>query len=171
MINLAELFAPTSFLERCLKEGRMLKHDLANGLGISSRTLSRWMAGGGGQLLPTHYEKLARAMYPRNPAFAAEVAQRAGTTVEALGLVPAPVSPPPVRATPPPAAPPAAVSPAAAAAQADAILCAVAERLDVSPRQLRPILAAAFARAHELGLTTAPVARPGAAGAPAQAPG
>jgi len=44
-------------------------------------------------------------------------------------------------------------------AQADAVLCAAAERLDVSPRQLRPVLAAAFARALEMGLSTAALAQ------------
>ena len=94
-------------------------------------------------------------MYPRNPAFTAEIAAMGGTTLEALGVLPAaPVAPSP--ALPPsPAAPPAPAVPA----HADAVLCAVAERLDVSPRQLRPILAAAFARAHELRLTTEQLAQ------------
>ncbi|MDP9001553.1 MAG: hypothetical protein M3O46_15745, partial [Myxococcota bacterium] len=35
----------------------------------------------------------------------------------------------------------------------DAVVCAAAEALDVSPRAVRPALLAAFARASELGLT------------------
>ncbi|MHB1847303.1 MAG: hypothetical protein ACYCWW_20965, partial [Deltaproteobacteria bacterium] len=38
--------------------------------------------------------------------------------------------------------------------QADAVVCAAADLLDVPPRQVRPILEVAFARAHKLGYST-----------------
>lgn len=107
-------------------------------------------------MAPGNYHSLAHAMFPHDPAFAAEIATMGGTTLEALGLtraasgaaVPAETS-----ALEP------AKSEAVSRAHADAVLCAAAECLDASPRQLRPVLAAAFARALELGLSTSALAR------------
>jgi hypothetical protein len=104
-------------------------------------------------------------MFPHDPAFAAEIALMGGTTLEALGLVKAPDTS--LVAVQTGSAKPESIS----AAQLDAILCAGAETLDVSPRQLRPALAAAFARAQELGLTTGALARAFAASAERKAPG
>ena len=126
---------------------------LAAATGLSVRTISRWINGDGGMMLPGHYHSLAHAMFPHDAAFAAEIATMGGTTLEALGLVKAPDTS--LVAVPTATGKPEGISPA----QLDAILCAGAETLDVSPRQLRPALAAAFARAHELGLSTGALAR------------
>ncbi len=147
-----DLTAQPAFLQRCLEAGHMNLKELAHAAGLSTRTISRWINGAGGVMLPGHYHSLAHAMFPHDPAFAAEIATMGGTTLEALGLVKAPLS---LLAPPAAGAKGDAVSPA----QLDAILCAGAETLDVSPRQLRPALAAAFARASELGLSTATLAR------------
>ena len=127
------------------------QRELARVLGISLRSVSRWVAGqGGGPSLPHHYEALARAAYPRDRDFAAECAGMAGTTLIAMGLE-RPPPPPPAPQLPPP-------KPVVTPAQADAVVCAAADVRDVPPREVRAMVAAAFARAHELGFTTEAVA-------------
>ena len=143
------------FLQRCLDAGQMNLKDLAHALGISTRTVSRWYNGAGGFLTPQHYQRLARTMARHDLALADEIARLGGTTLEALDLGPRALVAAPATSNQAAAVPPGATP----VAYADVVLCAVAERLDLSPRQLRPILAAAFARAHELGLTTEMLAR------------
>lgn len=119
---------------------------------------------------PSQYEALARAAYPNDRDFAVECAHHAGKTLEELGLerpAPPPAPPPVVVAAPPPPPPPpkpVIVTPA----QADAVVCAAADVNDVAPREVRALVAAAFARAHELGFTTEAVAKALAAGGPAK---
>jgi transcriptional regulator with XRE-family HTH domain len=143
------------FLQRCLEAGQMNLKDLANALGISTRTVSRWYNGAGGFLTPQQYHRLARAMARHDLALADEIARLGGTTLEALDLGPRALAAASAASNQAVAVPPGAMP----VAYADVVLCTVAERLDLSPRQLRPILAAAFARAHELGLTTEMLAR------------
>jgi DNA-binding transcriptional regulator YdaS (Cro superfamily) len=180
-IDPEKLFVTPEFLEACRVRGHWQQKGLADVLGVSPRTMSRWMNGAPAMLFAHHYHSLARALAPHDVAFAGEIAARGGATLESLGLVPPP-APRPAAPAPAPAAPaptlaapaptPAAPVPAPRAApaapalarvatppQADAVLCAAAERLDVSPRQLRPALAAAFARAAELGLAPDALAR------------
>jgi hypothetical protein len=121
--------------------------ELADFLGISRRTMQRVYSGGsvlgGGNL-----KQLAVAIHPTNPELAARVAQRASTTLQALGLV---------AASPPTMAAPGAVQPVKVATPhprlADSVVYVAADILDLAPRAVRPAMLAAFRRAHELGLT------------------
>ncbi len=108
-------------------------------LGSSRRTGQRWEGSGS---YPTRQQlaQLATLLYPKDAGLAAKVAEAAGTSVQALGLV-APPAPPP----PPPAPPP-------TDDVVDAVVCAAAEAMNVMPREVRPALLAAFARARRLGL-------------------
>ena len=90
-------------------------------------------------------EALARHVFAVDPKLAAEIAESAGTTLAALGLGVAPPPPPPVLAPPAPRALPASV--------VDSVVCAAAEAMDRMPREVRPALMAAFARARELELS------------------
>lgn len=106
-------------------------------LGVSARTGHRWS---GGRSHPTdaHLEQLAGHVLPKDAALAAKLADAAGTTLQALGLVP---PPPP---GPPPLTPDRVV---------DCVVCAAAEAMDVPPSAIRAPLLAAFARARELGIS------------------
>lgn len=143
-------FQPPSLFVRCMQVARVNQQGLAAILGISDRTLSRWLSGGGGILLADKFHALARAVFPNDRAFAAELAAKGKTTLEALGLVRPPLAP--------------ALAPAplqvqmVSAATLDSIVCAAADLHDLPSRQVRPMVAAAFARAVELGLTAEAVA-------------
>ena len=126
----------------------------------SMRTAHRWE---GGEAYPDVDQvlKLARAVFPRDALLAAELAEQAGTTLQAMGLV-----------TPPPAVSPA---PAASAQPArpfppvrlmiDSIVLAAVDAAEgltpsLATRQgVRDILRAGFSRAHGLGLTIEEVNR------------
>jgi transcriptional regulator with XRE-family HTH domain len=110
--------------------------ELARLIGVSRSTGQRLDAGRA-SLSQAQYFQLAKAVYPRDAALAAQLASRGGTTLEALGLVP-PVTPTP------------ATSPAQLA---ESVLCAAAEAMDLSPRLVRVGLLAAMARARELGVS------------------
>jgi hypothetical protein len=133
--------------------------------GVARRTAQRWSSSG----VPSyHLPQLAAYVHPHDAKLAAEIALSAGTTLEALGLVtpqPETVAPvhAPSHAIPParvPPAPPMLVPPMAARpsptplppAVVEAVVCACAEAMDLSPRQVRPGLHAAFAVALEIGL-------------------
>jgi len=119
------------------------QEELGQKLGVSRRTAQRWASSG----IPSyHLSDLARLTHPHDPVLAREIAAAAGVTLEAAGIVrppPPPASPPPV--APPPAPPPEGV--------VDAVVCAAAEAMEMMPKQVRPGLHAAFARAKEIGLT------------------
>jgi hypothetical protein len=85
-------------------------------------------------------QALARSVYPHDAALASEIAAHSGATLESLGLVAAT-----------PAAP--AFDDRQTRLFVDAVVCAAAEALDVSPRAVRGVLHAAFARARETGLS------------------
>jgi hypothetical protein len=108
-------------------------------LGVSRRTVSRWMGRSVMSLDAGACDALARAVYPHDPALAARLVATRGATLEDAGIVspPAPVAPPP------PAPPPYLV---------DVVVCAAAEALDASPRVVRPALLAALKRARAVGL-------------------
>jgi transcriptional regulator with XRE-family HTH domain len=116
---------------------------------VSRRTVWRWQSGQSSPIAP-HVERIARAVYPRDPALAAELAAAAQTTLAALGLEPERKA---IDTQP---------------LLAEAVVCAAAEALDVSPRAVRPALAAAIARAREAGLDLETLAQ---ALAPSKAPG
>jgi hypothetical protein len=118
--------------------------------GVTRRTIWRYQ-GGRGRPLASDLHALARSVYPRDAALASELATYSGATLESLGLVPAaPAAPAPPAPPAPPAAP--AVDDKQTRLFADAVVCAAAEALDVSPRAVRGVLHAAFARARETGL-------------------
>jgi hypothetical protein len=106
-------------------------------LGVSRRTISRWVARGGG-LLPVHGEALARALYPVDPELAGHAAKMSKQTLEGLGLAPK-------------------AAPAPSPRVARIVLWAAADALDASPRAVRPAIVAAFRAAREEGATLADV--------------
>ncbi|HEY5242723.1 MAG TPA: helix-turn-helix transcriptional regulator [Polyangiaceae bacterium] len=111
------------------------QRELAQLLGYSSRTISRYYRGGG-FLLPTTYEKLAATVHPHDRAFAAELAASAGKTLVDLGLESSrsPAGPTPRHLV-------------------DSVLCAAAEAMQTPPHTMRPALTAAFERVLALGMT------------------
>jgi transcriptional regulator with XRE-family HTH domain len=119
----------------------VLQKDLAEMLGVSTKTISRWM-GGAANLDPSQLATLTSAVHAKEPALAARIAAAHGRTLEELGIV-----------TPAAAESTATRDPRAERLLADAIVCSAAEVADVSPRAMRPALAAALGRAREAGLT------------------
>jgi hypothetical protein len=109
--------------------------------GVTRRTIWRYQ---GGKVRPhaTDIHALARLVHPINRDLAAQLALSAGVTLVSLGLEPDPAAQAP--------------APVPDAKQTllfvDAIVCAAAEALDVSPRAVRGALHAAFARARETGV-------------------
>jgi hypothetical protein len=116
-------------------------------MGVSSRTIIRHTKGGG-MVPPAKWEKLARAVHPRDPAFAAELAANAGKTLVEMGLErPPPPPPPPAPPLPPPKPAPSLEH------LVDSVLCAAADAMQMAPRAMRPALTAAVERMAALGLT------------------
>jgi hypothetical protein len=117
----------------------MLQRPLGELLGVSSRTIRRWTIHGTRLDLAT-LTTLAGAVHAKDPPLASRIAAAHGQTLEQLGIVRPPVPAP---------------RPDVAATRnlADAIVCAAAEMADISPRVMRPALAAALGRAREAGLT------------------
>jgi DNA-binding XRE family transcriptional regulator len=117
---------------------------LGETLGVSRRTAQRW-ASGGGYLLPERMLDLVQRVHPHNAQLAGVLAATLGSTLEGLGVVqpPPPPLPPPVPAPPPP--PPVGI--------VDAVVCAAAEAMELTPREVRLGLHAAFSRAQEIGLS------------------
>jgi transcriptional regulator with XRE-family HTH domain len=147
--------------ELMLQARRLLdlnQRTLADLLGVSGRTVQRWDAGRSSGPVPAQLHVLAAAVYEKNPELAQKIALAAGTTVDLLGLVPAPA--------PAPKAPVGRAVPDGVVM--DAIVCVAAEALQTSPSAVRPALLAAFRRAHEVGLTTAEAASLLAPPAPAR---
>ncbi|MHB8420665.1 MAG: hypothetical protein ACYDCL_21545 [Myxococcales bacterium] len=130
--------------------------DFAKLTGVSLRTVERYNRNFGishsGQ---TH--KLIAAVYPKNAELARQLAVASGTSLEALGLVP---PAPAVSAAPPapPAPPPPAPVPEARSEHADAVLLAAAHAMNLPPEAVRPAVAAALARARDLGVSVAGLA-------------
>jgi hypothetical protein len=126
------------------KAGGMLPSHVADYLGISRRTMTRWMARGASYLTPNNWYALARLAYAKDPALAATLAGRGGSTLVALGIAP----PPPAPAPPPPPAP--SVTPADLA---NLVVHAAAEAANLPPQAVRPIIATALEKAAALGLS------------------
>ncbi|HSY21295.1 MAG TPA: hypothetical protein VK841_04235 [Polyangiaceae bacterium] len=130
----------------------LLQGDLAALLGVSRRTVQRHFAS---HVMPysEHLHTLARAVYPRDAALAAELAAEGGKTLEQLGIVPP--APPPQPA--PPAVPSAPVppprKPPPTRLLVESIVCAAADTMQAPPAAVRDVLRAAFTRARGLGLT------------------
>jgi transcriptional regulator with XRE-family HTH domain len=143
----------------------LTQQELADLLGISRRTVSRWDAA---ERLPSNPElhKIARAIFPVDAQLAAAIAAEGGTTVEALGLArradppapaPTPVPAPASERPAPPAPPPRPFPPVAL--MVDSIVLSAVEAAESQAASLperdaiRGVLRAAFARARGLGLT------------------
>ncbi len=148
--------------------GLHINRELAEFLGISLRTVQRYIYDGGVSS-PRDCEKLIAAVYPKNETLASRLAATIGTDLVKLGLKPPTPPPAPVAQAPrqsllapePPRLPP------ATDAHADAVVCAVADLLEQPPAAVRHIVAAAFGRALELGVDQEGLARLLAAGRPA----
>jgi hypothetical protein len=124
---------------------RNTQAELGAKLGVSRRTAQRW-ARHGTRVLPKEMADLVALVHPYDADLARELATTLGQTLEGLGVVP-----PPAPALPP-CAPPVPLPPPPAAI-VDAVVCAAAEAMNLTPRDVRRGLHAAFARAHELGLS------------------
>jgi hypothetical protein len=114
---------------------------LAKFLGVSRRTITRYPERGG---LPSmaHNHKLIRALHPKNPQLARELAEVSLTTLSALGLEP----------SGPGAGAAAPKLPAATREHATMIVCAAADALSMVPRDVRPVLATVFSEARRLNV-------------------
>ncbi len=122
--------------------------DLAELLGRSRRTLSRYVRGRSAIVIPQEWIALARAVYGKDPSLAATLASRAGGTLVSLGIAPPPVAAAPAR--------PAVATTSLAAPtqdQLDLVVFAAAEAANLAPRAVRPVVAAAFAKAAAMGVT------------------
>ncbi|HUB07165.1 MAG TPA: helix-turn-helix transcriptional regulator [Myxococcales bacterium] len=144
------IIVPTPLVMQAARLLNFTNQALADHLGVSRRTVQRWLVSGTGPQMQ-HAVKLACTVYPRHEALARELAIHGGTTVEALGLVP-PRPPPPPAAPAPRAAPVPPPAPAARSEHAEAVLCAAANAMDVSPARIAPAVVAAFKRALALGV-------------------
>jgi DNA-binding XRE family transcriptional regulator len=125
---------------------------LAKMLGLSRRTIQRWDSNRSDPYA-LHLGRMAVAVHPKDPVLAARIAERAGTTLEGLGI-----APPPARVEVPakaiPDAPP-ALSPAMKGHLVDAVVCAAADAISAPPATVRPVLLAALRKAAEVDLTVA----------------
>jgi hypothetical protein len=121
---------------------------MGNLLGATRKTIARW-EDHTHKLSADEVRTVAKALYPVDSELAEEVAQTHGTTLVSLGIAPAPPPPP----TPPPAAT------VALPFLADAIVLVAAESFGELSPKIRPLLLAAFERAHALGLTPAEVVK------------
>lgn len=106
-------------------------------MGLSRRTMSRWMRDRGTSMYPSRAEALARAVHPRDADLAARIAAAGGLTLAHLGLKTTAET----------------TLEQTASMRVDAVVCAAAETLDASPRAVRPALLAALRRAREVGLS------------------
>jgi hypothetical protein len=106
-------------------------------MGLSRRTIVRWVRHGQPTFTQGQAASLARAVHPHDPALAERIAAAGWTSLAALGIV----------------TPNAKRADAVARARFDAVVCAAAEVLDASPRAVRPALLAAVRRAADVGLT------------------
>jgi transcriptional regulator with XRE-family HTH domain len=120
--------------------------ELGKLLGVSRRSISRWVAGGTA-LSAEQVSTLARAVYPANASLATKIAAHGSTTLEGLGIV---QPSKPIEPARPPPPPPRLV---------DVVVCAAADALDASPRAVRPAVNAAFEAAHDVGLDVEGVVR------------
>src|SRR5262249_19038643 len=119
---------------------------LAERLGVSRRSISRWTAREttpGSRVLAD----LARLVHPKDAVLAERIAAACGETLASLGIAApptAPAAPAPV-ASRPPSRP--------ASLVVDAVVCAAADAASQPPAAVRAMLLAAFERAIALGLS------------------
>jgi transcriptional regulator with XRE-family HTH domain len=146
----------------------MTQVQMAEAVGTSVRTLSRWEGGQSGPA-DLHCDRLAALVYPVDRELARDAAGQVGKTLESLGLEkPAP----PPAAAPAPTPPPLPRSPSARVL-VDAVVCAVASTLEaiegapVAIARARAAAASALRAARDVGLELDAAIE---ALAPAQAP-
>ena len=110
--------------------------ELANLLGCSRRTVQRH-ASNGGMRNHEDFITLVRATHPRDPVAAGQLADALGTSLAALGL-----EDPAARAS---------AADSTRREHADSVVSAAADVLQMPPAAVWPAIAAAFARASEMG--------------------
>jgi hypothetical protein len=115
--------------------GLYLDGDLANFLGVSRRTVQRH-ANTAGIPIGDGHTQLVRALYPQNPDLALKIARP--LKIDLSDLIAAAQATPPARS--------------AGGEHAALILLAACDALDKPPREVRPVLAAIFRKARELGV-------------------
>jgi DNA-binding transcriptional regulator YiaG len=129
----------STFVVECRIALGLTQNEFGNILGRTKRTIQRW-EDRGPLLIPQEVEALARALHPVRPDLAEKVAVATGTTLHALGIRPT----------------------AGLSADTDpieSVVRAAAEAMGVSGEAIRPAIAAAFARAHAVGLDVQTVAQ------------
>ena len=130
-------------LHRVLRIARgtlgMTQLELGAALSVSHRTVLRW-EGRRSEPAPFQVSALAELVRPENGPLADELLDLAG--------IARPVPPP--EPPPPPRVPRPAIQPKHAI---DLLVYAAADAIDMPPRAMRVAMAAAFARAAEMGLT------------------
>jgi transcriptional regulator with XRE-family HTH domain len=127
-------------LMNCRMALGLTQQQFADIFGCTKRTVIRWEERGTVLLAPA-LEALARAVYPVRPDLAAQVAAAGETTLAQLGI-------PSVAAS----------GHMAISGPIESIVRAAAEAMGVTPEAVRPAIAAAFARAREVGLDVQTVA-------------
>jgi hypothetical protein len=137
---------PSAFVRAQMKLG-LNQEQMGKLIGVSRRTMSRWSGSIPGVTEQQVYT-LARAVHPKDPAIAAELAGHIGQTLESLRIVAPP--PPPVPAPPPPP-PPRTLPPIPL--MVESVVCAAADALETKPAAVRDALSAAFVRAKRMGLS------------------
>ena len=115
--------------------GLFLDGDLAKFLGVSRRTIQRHAKHAGIPAGDGH-ARIARALYPKNPALALTIAK--AVDIDLSDLVTAAAAPPP--------------RPEPGALHVASVVLAACEALDRMPREVRPALAAIFRHARTLGV-------------------
>ncbi len=143
---------PSAFARSQLELG-MSQGDLGKLLGVSRRTISRWVSSFPGVTEP-QVHTLVRAVHPRNPVLAAELAAHVGQTLVGLGVVPPPAPAAPAPAPPPPPRPLPPIP-----LLVESVVCAAADALETKPAAVRDALTAAFVRAQKMGLSVEEVVR------------
>ena len=123
--------------------------DFAELTGVSRRTVE-WYVHNGGIRTFHQTDKLIAALVPAHLDLARRLADATGQSLEARGLV----------ASAPPAATPSGGGPVREVRRehADSVLLAAANELHLMPEDLRAALAAAVARAAEMGVSAAAMA-------------
>jgi len=139
------------FLNQACAALHLNQRQLGENLGVSRRTVSRWMAVQSTPTMDTLAD-LVKHVHGVDPALASRLAVAIGQTLEGLGLA----TPPAASGAAAPSPPPRATS---VADLLDCVVCSVAEAADLSPKTVRPMVMLAFRRAHELGLDLAAVSK------------
>lgn len=123
-----------ALLMQCRIALGLTQKEFANMFGRAKRTIQRW-EDRGTTMLPSEIEVLTCAIHPVRPDLAEQVATAGGTTLAALGIGPARGSIPP-----------------AISDRIESVVSAAARVMGKTPDSVRAGVAAAFARAHDLGL-------------------